>query len=216
MPDVSAADSLRRSPLADLVRSTRLIAILRRVEPQARLLDLVESLAEDGVCTLEVTFDSPTAADDLVASRKRLDAAGRTDVRLGAGTIRSVELLDRAIDAGAAFIVSPSLDVGVVERSVESGVPVIPGAYSPTEIDLAWRSGATFVKVFPASSLGPSHIREMLGPFRDIEMIATGGIDAGSAIAFLDAGCVAVGVGSAIVRADPADRRALVAVITAR
>jgi 2-dehydro-3-deoxyphosphogluconate aldolase / (4S)-4-hydroxy-2-oxoglutarate aldolase len=216
MPDLDAAEALRRSPLADLVRSTRLIAILRRVEPQARLLELVGSLAEDGVCTLEVTFDSPTAADDLVASRERLDAAGRTHVRVGAGTIRSGELLDRAVDAGAAFIVSPSLDVAVVERAVELGVPVIPGAYSPTEIDLAWRSGATFVKIFPASSLGPSHIREMLGPFPEIEMIATGGVDAGSARSFLDAGCVAVGVGSAIVRADPAERRALVASVIAR
>jgi 2-dehydro-3-deoxyphosphogluconate aldolase/(4S)-4-hydroxy-2-oxoglutarate aldolase len=216
MPDANAAEALRRSPLADLVRSSRLVAILRRVEPQVRLLALVESLAADGVRTLEVTFDAPTAADDLVACRERLDAAGHQGVRVGAGTIRSLELLDRAVEAGATFIVSPSLDVAVVERSVELGVPVIPGAYSPTEIDLAWRSGATFVKVFPASSLGPSHIREILGPFLEIEMIATGGVDASSARAFLDAGCVAVGIGSAIVRADPAERRTLVASVSAR
>jgi 2-dehydro-3-deoxyphosphogluconate aldolase/(4S)-4-hydroxy-2-oxoglutarate aldolase len=215
MPDASAAAALRRSPAADLIRATRLIAILRRVEPRIRLLELVEALAADGVRTLEVTFDSPTAADDLVACRERLETGGRRDVLVGGGTIRSLELLDRAVGAGAAFIVSPALDTAVVERSVELGVPVIPGAYSPTEIDLAWRSGATFVKVFPASSLGPSHIREMRGPFPEIEMVATGGVDAGSARAFLDAGCVAVGIGGAIVRADAAERRALVTSIAA-
>jgi 2-dehydro-3-deoxyphosphogluconate aldolase/(4S)-4-hydroxy-2-oxoglutarate aldolase len=92
-------------------------------------------------------------------------------------------------------------------------VPVIPGAYSPTEIDLAWRRGATFVKLFPASSLGPTHVREMRGPFPDIELIATGGIDATNARSFLEAGCVAVGIGSAIVRAEPGERRALLASI---
>ena len=119
---------------------------------------------------------------------------------MGAGTFVSAERLADAVACGAAFIVAPTLDVGIVERSVGMGVPVIPGAYSPTEIALAWESGATFVKVFPASSLGPRHVREVRAPLPDIEMIATGGVDAASARSFLDAGCVAVGVGGALVR----------------
>jgi 2-dehydro-3-deoxyphosphogluconate aldolase / (4S)-4-hydroxy-2-oxoglutarate aldolase len=213
MPDPRAVDALRASPVADLIRSARLIAILRQIEPQTRLLDLVDALVGDGVRILEVTFDAPNAAEDLVALRQRLDEGGRGDVAVGAGTIRTTDALQAAVDAGAAFAVSPTLDLALVEGSIALGLPIIPGAYSPTEIDLAWQGGATFVKIFPASSLGPAHVREMRGPFPDIEVIATGGVDAGSAAAFLRAGCVAVGVGSALTNADPAARRALIAAV---
>jgi 2-dehydro-3-deoxyphosphogluconate aldolase/(4S)-4-hydroxy-2-oxoglutarate aldolase len=213
MPDPGAVDALRASPVAGLIRSTRLVAILRRIEPQDRLLDLVDALVGDGIRVVEVTFDAPNAARDLVAIRRRLDANARDDVVVGAGTIRTADALRVAVDAGAAFAVSPTLDLGLVEQSIALGLPVIPGAYSPTEIDLAWRGGATFVKLFPASSLGPAHVREMRGPFPDIEMIATGGIDADSAGAFLAAGCVAVGIGGALTTADAAERRALVAAV---
>jgi 2-dehydro-3-deoxyphosphogluconate aldolase/(4S)-4-hydroxy-2-oxoglutarate aldolase len=91
----------------------------------------------------------------------------------------------------------------------------VPGAYSPTEIDAAWRAGATFVKLFPASSLGPSHVREMRGPLIEVQTIATGGVDASNATAFLDAGAVAVGIGSALGRMTSDERRELVAAIGA-
>ena len=209
VPDTVAA--LRHSPVAELIRSTRLIAILRRIEPQSRLLELVASLADDGVRVFEVTFDAPSAADDIAAVRERLAAMRFGDALVGAGTVRAVETLGRAADAGAAFVVGPTLDPVIIEGALGRGLPVIPGAYSPTEITQAWERGATFVKLFPASSLGPSHVRELHGPFPDIELIATGGIDAASAHVFLDAGCVAVGVGTALVRAGAAERRALVA-----
>ena len=118
-----------------------------------------------------------------------------------------------AIDHGAAFAVSPVFDRDVLDAAVEAGLPFVPGAYSPTEIDAAWRAGATFVKLFPASSLGPSHVRELRGPLPSIETIATGGVDASNAIAFLEAGAVAVGIGSAFGRMAAAERRALVAAI---
>jgi 2-dehydro-3-deoxyphosphogluconate aldolase / (4S)-4-hydroxy-2-oxoglutarate aldolase len=91
----------------------------------------------------------------------------------------------------------------------------VPGAYSPTEIDTAWRAGATFVKLFPASSLGPSHVRELRGPLPEVQTIATGGVDAMNAGTFLDAGAVAVGIGSAIGRMTSIERRELVAAIGA-
>ena len=121
--------------------------------------------------------------------------------------------LEAAHDLGAAFAVGPTLDRGLIARSVELDLPFVSGAYSPTEVEHAWRAGATFVKLFPASSLGPTHARELRGPFPEIECIATGGIDATNARAFLEAGCVAVGVGSALVRAERAERRALVAAV---
>jgi len=211
VPDPDAVAALRRAPVTDQIRSRRLIAILRRIEPRERLLELVESLAEDGVRVFEVTFDAPAAADDLLALRERLARSGLGDAVVGAGTILTLDRLEDAVRCGAAFVVGPTLDVVIVERAVELGVPVIPGAYSPTEIALAWRAGATFVKVFPASSLGPSHVRELRGPLPHIDLIATGGVDAANAASFLAAGCVAVGVGGALVNGSRDERRALVA-----
>ena len=209
MPDIDAERilALRRSAVAERIRRHRLIAILRRVEPQELLLDLVAELAADGVRVLEVTFDGASAAEDLVAVKQRLHGS---DVLLGAGTIVTRERMDAALRAGAEFLVAPTLDLAIVAEAVDRGVPVIPGAYSPTEIALAWDSGGTFVKVFPVSSLGPSHIRELRGPLPDIEMIATGGVDASNAAAYLEAGCVAVGVGGALVKADRAGRQAII------
>ena len=209
MPDIDPERilALRRSAVAERIRRHRLIAILRRVEPQELLLDLVAELVADGVRVLEVTFDGASAAEDLVAVKQRLHGS---DVIVGAGTIVSGERMDAALAAGAQFLVAPTLDLAIVAEAVDRGVPVIPGAYSPTEIALAWDSGATFVKVFPVSSLGPSHIRELRGPLRDIEMIATGGVDATNTAAYLEAGCVAVGVGGALVKADRAGRQAII------
>jgi 2-dehydro-3-deoxyphosphogluconate aldolase/(4S)-4-hydroxy-2-oxoglutarate aldolase len=198
--------------MADLIRTMRLIAVLRRVEPRARLLGLVEDLAADGVRAVEVTFDAASAVEDLRAVRELL-ASRFPDAIVGAGTVRSLEALDAARGAGASFAVAPTFHPDLVRRAVALSLPVIPGAYSPTEIELAWRSGATFVKLFPASSLGPGHVRELRGPFPDIETIATGGIDASNARAFLEAGCVAVGVGGALTRATPEERRALIAAV---
>jgi 2-dehydro-3-deoxyphosphogluconate aldolase / (4S)-4-hydroxy-2-oxoglutarate aldolase len=199
--------ALRRSAVAERIRRHRLIAILRRVEPQELLLDLAAELVADGVRVLEVTFDGASAAEDLVAVKQRLHGS---DVLVGAGTIVTRERMDAALRAGAEFLVAPTLDLAIVADAVDRGAPVIPGAYSPTEVALAWDSGGTFVKVFPVSSLGPSHIRELRGPLPDIEMIATGGVDASNAAAYLEAGCVAVGVGGALVKADRAGRQAII------
>ena len=209
MPDIDPERilALRRSAVAERIRRHRLIAILRRVEPQELLLDLAAELVADGVRVLEVTFDGASAAEDLVTVKQRLHGS---DVLVGAGTIVTRERMDAALRAGAEFLVAPTLDLAIVAEAVDRGTPVIPGAYSPTEVALAWDSGATFVKVFPVSSLGPSHIRELRGPLRDIEMIATGGVDASNAAAYLEAGCVAVGVGGALVKADRAGRQAII------
>ena len=210
MLDPGLVAALRRSDVADRIRRHRLIAILRRVEPRDRLLDLVSELAEDGVRLFEVTFDGATAADDIIAIRHQLRGQA-VDALVGGGTITTLERLDAAVGAGAEFLIAPTLDVAVVARAVDLEVPMVPGAYSPTEIALAWGSGATFVKVFPVSSLGPSHIRELRGPLSSIELIATGGVDATNTAAYLEAGCVAVGVGGALVKADRAERQAIIA-----
>jgi 2-dehydro-3-deoxyphosphogluconate aldolase/(4S)-4-hydroxy-2-oxoglutarate aldolase len=93
-------------------------------------------------------------------------------------------------------------------------MPFIPGAFTPTEVATAWAAGATFVKLFPASAVGPTFVRELRGPMPDTQLIPTGGVDASNARAFLDAGAAAVGIGSAITKADAATRRAIVEAVT--
>jgi 2-dehydro-3-deoxyphosphogluconate aldolase / (4S)-4-hydroxy-2-oxoglutarate aldolase len=210
IPDLSA-ESLRASDVAAAIRRERLVVVLRRVAPQARLITLVEELADAGARIFEVTFDAQEAADDLAACREALGGAGGEPVMFGAGTIRSADALDAAVASGADFGVSPSLHPSILAAALDRGLPFVAGALTPTEIDAAWRAGSTFVKVFPASSVGPGHVREIRGPMPEIELIPTGGIHATGAAAFLAAGAVAVGIGGAIVNASPGERAAIVA-----
>jgi 2-dehydro-3-deoxyphosphogluconate aldolase/(4S)-4-hydroxy-2-oxoglutarate aldolase len=206
---IAPSDVLRGSDVAATIRRERLVVVLRRVAPRERLIELVEELADAGARVFEVTFDAPSSAGDVVACREAFD---RLDIRalVGAGTIRTASALEEAIGAGAAFGVSPVFDRAILAAAIERGLLFMPGAFSPTEVDAAWRAGATFVKVFPASSAGPGHVRELRGPLPDVELIPTGGIDGSTGPAFLAAGAVAVGIGGAIVNASPAERAAIV------
>lgn len=214
MNDLAVARALRLSVVADTIRRYRLIVVLRRIEPRDQLLALVDELADAGAHVFEVTFDSPTAADDLAEVRRHLTSRVGSPFLVGAGTVLTGGQLDLARSAGADFAVSPLLNPDLVLRSVSQGLPFIPGALTPTEIHAAWLVGATFVKLFPASAVGPQAVRELRGPLSEIQLIPTGGVDADNAPAFLDAGAVAVGIGSAIVRAAPEARRKLVEALT--
>lgn len=198
---------LRDGSVAEAIRSHRLVAVLRRVEPRERLVALVDELVDDGVRVVEITMDSPSAADDLAAVRERVAGRG---VMVGAGTILGGTQLEDALTAGADFGVAPILDLGLLGGALAAGLPFVPGAMTPTEVATAWASGATFVKLFPASAVGPGMVRELRGPLPDVQVIATGGIDAANAAAFLEAGAAAVGIGGALTRADREARRAIV------
>ena len=207
------ATALRGGSVATAIRTHRLVAILRRIEPRERLLALVGELAEAGVRVFEVTLDAPSAADDLVAVREHL--SGQPGVVVGAGTILRRAQLDDAVRAGADFGVAPMFDREVTSAALDAGLPFVPAGMTPTEIAAAWEAGATFVKLFPASAVGPAFVRELRGPLPDVALIPTGGIDAVNAAAFLSAGAVAVGIGGALARADGATRRALVSSVLA-
>ena len=201
---------MRDGAVAQAIRRHRLIVVLRRIEPQSDLLDLVDELAETGARVFEVTFDADSAADDLAAIRRRLDGRSDGPFVLGAGTLLTAAQLRAARAAGADFGVSPLLDVEMTRRAIDEGFPFVPAGMTPTEISTAWSAGATFVKLFPASAVGPQMIREMNGPFPEIGIIPTGGVDADNARDFIEAGAAAVGIGTAIIRAGPAGRRVLV------
>lgn len=208
--------SLRDGSVATAIRAHRLIAVLRRIEPRERLLALVDELAEAGVRAFEITLDTASGADDLAAVRGHLSARDG-EYLVGAGTIMRGEQLDAARRSGADFGISPILDVELLRAAVNGGLPFVPGAMTPSEIAAAWDAGATFVKLFPASAVGPQLVRELRGPLPDVAIIPTGGVDGSNAAAFLEAGAAAVGIGGAITRAAAGERRALVrAVLDAR
>jgi 2-dehydro-3-deoxyphosphogluconate aldolase/(4S)-4-hydroxy-2-oxoglutarate aldolase len=207
---MNAVQDLRQGPVSDAIRTHRLIAILRRVEPQDALISLVDDLAGAGVRVIEITFDSPTAAADIATLRTRLDARSDGPFVLGAGTLMSAAQVTAARDAGADFGVSPVQALELLRQAVTDGFPFMAGGMTPTELHAAWSAGATFVKLFPASAVGPQMIREVLGPLAELQIIPTGGVDADNAQSFLDAGAVAVGLGGGLVRATPQARRFLI------
>ena len=209
------ADDLRAGPVAAAIREHRLVVVLRRVTPLSALLAMVDELADAGARVFEVTFDASSAEADLAAVRASLRRRTDGPFLAGAGTILERGQLDAARRAGADFAVAPSLDPALVGTAVAEGMPFIPGALTPTEIGSAWAAGATFVKLFPASAVGPAFVRELRGPMPAVQLIPTGGVDASNAPAFLEAGAAAVGIGGAITRAGAGVRRDIVAAVAA-
>jgi 2-dehydro-3-deoxyphosphogluconate aldolase/(4S)-4-hydroxy-2-oxoglutarate aldolase len=181
-----------RPAIPDQVLGPRIVAIGRRLDP-ARLAEVAAALREGGVRAFELTLDAPEAVEAIARLTARGDADG---LLIGAGTVLSVDSAARAIDAGARFLDSPHTDPPIVSWAAGRGIPCFPGAMTPSEILTAWRAGAAAVKLFPASAVGPSFVREARGPFREIPLIPTGGVTAETAAEFVRAGAVAVGLGS--------------------
>jgi len=173
----------------DEIRAARLVAVLRRADDVDAS---VSRLADAGLRVVEITLDS----DDALAAIER--ARGRGDLTVLAGTVREPEQVDLAVSAGAEGVVGPTVSLPVLERAAALGVPAIPGALTPTEIETAWNAGAALVKLFPARLGGPRYVRDVLAPLADVPLLVTGGVDATNAREYLDAGAVAVGVGSGL------------------
>lgn len=169
------------------------IGILRGCLP-ATVTQVATAAVDAGFAALEVTLDSP----DPLASITRLTET-LPEVVIGAGTVRRADDADRAIEAGAAFVVTPMLSHEVVAVCRRRGVPSIPGAATPTEIWAAVNLGAAAVKVFPARQLGgPAYLSAVLGPLGNPPLVPTGGVGPDNAAALLDAGARAVGVGGSV------------------
>jgi 2-dehydro-3-deoxyphosphogluconate aldolase/(4S)-4-hydroxy-2-oxoglutarate aldolase len=175
----------------------RVIAIARGVDP-TRLLDVVDALVDAGIAAIEVTMNSPVALASIEALRARADS---TSLSVGAGTVLDPGAAAAAASAGASFLVAPTVDLPTIAWAVLRGIPILPGAMTPSEILAAWSAGASAVKVFPAGVLGAAFVREVRGPMPDIPLVPTGGVSAETARAFLDAGAMAVGVGSWLIGA---------------
>lgn len=185
-------------PLLDRMRDVGVIPVIRADSaPTAERIS--EALADAGLTVIEITMTVPNALAAIESVARRL----APQVAVGAGTITTAAMAESAIDAGAMFVVTPSLVPAVIDTARRRGVPVIAGALTPTEIVSAIDAGADWIKVFPASAVGgPSYIRSLKGPFPELSLVPTGGVSLESVGPYIQAGAAAVGVGGELIRAD--------------
>ncbi|SFJ82057.1 2-keto-3-deoxy-phosphogluconate aldolase [Halobacillus dabanensis] len=170
------------------------VAVIRKV-PEHAVEQVCESLIKGGVNALEVTVDDPNG----LAAIRKLTTAFKGKAIIGAGTVLDSETAKQAIDSGAEFIVSPVLNEDVVKTTLRYGKLSVPGVMTPTEAITAYEMGVDMVKVFPASSVGASFIKNMKGPLPQIPIMTTGGVDLDNAADFIRAGAVAIGAGGNLV-----------------
>jgi 2-dehydro-3-deoxyphosphogluconate aldolase/(4S)-4-hydroxy-2-oxoglutarate aldolase len=184
----------RREAIVQEIERAGIVAVIRMKEAD-KLRAVVDAIAQGGIRALEVTMTVPGAVE-LIRS---LAPALPPGVILGAGTVLDAGTATRVIDAGAQFVVSPIFRVPVIEACGAANIPVMPGCFSPTEILEAWEAGADIVKVFPATALGPSYLKDIRGPLPQVKLMPTGGVTLDNAGDWIRAGAVAVGVGTALL-----------------
>lgn len=183
-----------RPVLARELLEDRLVAVLR-ARDAADYAPVVEVLVACGIRSIEVTLTTPRALDELPRLKERMgDGAS-----IGVGTVTTQAQAVASLAAGAEFVVTPIYVPGVIELVGNAGVPILPGAFTPTEIHQAWSEGASAVKIFPASLVKPSFVRELAGPFPDIAVMPSGGVAVDAIRLWLSAGAVAVSMGGSLI-----------------
>ena len=187
--------SLQRPLLTPQLVSTRVMAILRSADASA-LPAAARALAAGGITCLEVTLTTAGALDAIARIKDELGAG----VSVGAGTVLTTADTRDALAAGAEFLVSPNVELDVIHDAADQDVPFYPGAWTATEVITAWRAGAAAVKLFPACTGGPTHLRQLRAPLPHIPLMAVGGVDLEAAGHYMAAGALAVGVGSPLLR----------------
>jgi 2-dehydro-3-deoxyphosphogluconate aldolase/(4S)-4-hydroxy-2-oxoglutarate aldolase len=182
--------------VVEQIEADGVVAIVR-LDDLSRAVPLTEALVRGGIRAVEFTFTNRLAARVIEEVRNALD--GRAIV--GAGTVLDPETARTAILAGAEFIVTPTVSNPTIELCHRYSIPTAIGAFTPTEILTAWQAGASFVKVFPATTLGPQYLKDVRGPLPQVKLIPTGGVNADNAADFIRAGASAIAVGSNLVDA---------------
>ncbi|WBQ06334.1 bifunctional 4-hydroxy-2-oxoglutarate aldolase/2-dehydro-3-deoxy-phosphogluconate aldolase [Kribbella sp. CA-293567] len=180
----------------DLLRADRVLSVVRAPAlDDAR--DLCSALVAGGIHVIELTFTTP----DLPRHLERA-ASGDTGAVVGAGTVQTAAQARSAVDAGAAFLVTPGQGpeaAEIVKAAQDAGIPVVLGSFTPSEVMTALALGADAVKIFPAHHLGPKYLKDLNGPFPGVPLVPSGGVNAGNAKQFLEAGALAVSAGTDVV-----------------
>lgn len=185
------------SDLLQFLKDVPVVGILRDI-PGGGETACIKASAEAGLKAIEVTMNTSGAPAIICALKK---AAAPYGMRVGAGTVRTLQNLKDAREAGAQFIIAPATIPAVVKECIKADIPIIPGALSPTEVEIAYELGAACVKVFPVGAVGgPAYIRDLRGPFRDIPLLACGGVNAANATDYLKAGANLLSFGGSIFK----------------
>ncbi len=186
---------MEKREVLELMISEGLIPVVR-VTDAREAMDVADALKEGGVHTIEITMSVQGAIDVI----KELTQKYKDEIIMGAGTVLDAETGRAALIAGARFLVSPILNLDLIQIGHRYSAVVIPGTMSPTEMLTAWSAGADMVKVFPAAQVGgPEYIKAVRGPLPQILLIPTGGVNLQNAGAFIKAGAAALGVGGELV-----------------
>ncbi|TDT80113.1 2-dehydro-3-deoxyphosphogluconate aldolase/(4S)-4-hydroxy-2-oxoglutarate aldolase [Arthrobacter sp. AG258] len=186
--------TLQRPHPSAILGATRVVAVLRAGHA-SDYAPVIEALQNGGVLSIELTLSTPGVWDELPRLQQRFGSA----LELGVGTVTAADEAETAMDLGAAYIVTPVTDPAIITACVRRGVPVYPGGLTPTELHAGWKLGATAVKVFPASTVGAGYVPQLRGPFPDLQVIPSGGVDIDDVPAWIRAGALAVSLGGPLL-----------------
>jgi len=184
-----------RKAVTEAISCGKIIAIIRGFPPET-CIRLAEAYLSGGIKMVEVTFPQadpsawPKTAEAIKTIRERFSGA----VLAGAGTVLRPEQLKMAADAGAQYMITPSVNTDMIRAAVQMGLVAIPGALTPTEVVAAYEAGASFIKLFPVTAMGPSYVKALRAPLPHIPMLAVGGITPDNVAEYIKAGCVGAGV----------------------
>ena len=192
-----------REEICKLVESEKVIAIVRGVDPET-CLKVAEALYAGGIRLLEVTFPqkNPELFQKTADTIATLNAAFAGRMRIGAGTVVTVEQVEMAAKAGAEYIISPNVDTDVIRRTLDLGLVSMPGALTPSEVMTAHNAGADYVKLFPIGVMGTAYVKAIMAPISHVKMLAVGNISSENAADYIKAGVLGVGVGGKLVNKD--------------
>lgn len=185
-----------KSEIISLLTHPGIIAVVR-AQKQEQVIPLSEALIAGGVIAIEITMTTPNAIAAIRDAKQKLGDRAL----IGVGTVLDAATCKSAIEAGAEFVVSPICRTELIGFAHAANRPIMLGAYTPTEAQLAYEAGSDFIKIFPADTLGPKYIKALRAPLPHLKIVPTGGVDAGNVAEWLAAGCSAVGAGSSLVSA---------------
>lgn len=179
----------------DILRHDQVLAVVRAgAIPDT--FELCRALVAGGIRTVELTFTTPDVLQHISGA---VDAASKAGAVLGVGTVMTEDQARAAIDAGARFLVTPGIRPGVAKVATDGAVPVFLGAFTPSEVAMAVDLGSAAVKIFPARTFGPGYLSDLQGPYPDVELVPSGGINKHNARDYLQAGALAVCAGTSVV-----------------
>jgi 2-dehydro-3-deoxyphosphogluconate aldolase/(4S)-4-hydroxy-2-oxoglutarate aldolase len=194
MTTPSFAPGHARIAPSSILGSTKVVAVLRAADAR-HYAPVIDALQQGGVLSIELTLSTPGVFDELPLLQERF---GDT-LEIGVGTVTTASEAETALDLGAAYIVTPVTDPDVIAVCTRKGAAVYPGGLTPTELHTGWKLGATAVKVFPASTVGAGYISQLRGPFPDIQIIPSGGVDIEDVPEWIKAGALAVSLGGPLL-----------------